>query len=323
MPNEWLVPEVIPRQSFLPSRLVLGYSSSILVYLIMDLEWPCSADKLQWSSSYDISSPASLGIQKRSRDEMDSGGEAEPASKRRALSTRVDDVDFQDVDMSGTNICQSTPGNSCSSSPGKFYVLHSSESPPWWGSQGGNWSGLSWCSVFELSNEYSYKDTGGSYWYRVASSNQQAPCSSSTSNEKLIQDMSLLPNKTFFHINELMNARKRSRIGGDDVVELFARVVYTGCGHSFPSFQRFELEDLCGGRPPIRGVMMFKDEESPIYCESSPFLAAENTDDKCYCLCQVEEDRGSSLGWSLYIYDIQPVSWETIRSAHANMGKQG
>ncbi|KAK4081065.1 uncharacterized protein Triagg1_2597 [Trichoderma aggressivum f. europaeum] len=35
-----------------------------------------------------------------------------------------------------------------------------------------------------------------------------------------------------------------------------------------------------------------------------------------------DEDLAAPLRWSLIIHDIQPVSWETIRSVHADLGKQ-
>lgn len=180
-----------------------------------------------------------------------------------------------------------------------------------------------WASIHEHIKESLCKETGGSYWYRMPSSGQQESLSPSTFYGKRIQDMGLFPDKTFFHINEMINAKKCKFFGLDATFELFARVVHTGCGVSPPgSFQCFKLEDLFSGQPYMSGIMMFKKKESPIYCESSPFLAATKTEDKCYCLCEVIEDDRSELGWSLYIHDIQPVTWETIRSVHANMGKE-
>lgn len=176
---------------------------------------------------------------------------------------------------------------------------------------------LGFMTVEEHIKDSLCKETGGSYWYQTSSSDQQGP------NEKLIQNMRLDPRNTFFHIREMINARNRSSYGSKEVV-LFARVVHTGCGgFDYKSFQCFKLEDLFGGTPHISGIMMFKDKESPIYCESSPFLAATKTEDKCYCLCEIVEDEKAPLRRSLVIHDIQPVSWETIRSVHANLDKQG
>ncbi|OTA05002.1 hypothetical protein A9Z42_0056030 [Trichoderma parareesei] len=57
------------------------------------------------------------------------------------------------------------------------------------------------------------------------------------------------------------------------------------------------------------------------YSESTTFLTATKADDKCYCLCEVVQDGQAELGWSLFIHEIQPVSWETMRCAHTSMGK--
>lgn len=218
------------------------------------------------------------------------------------------------------NVCLCPPGNFCSTSPGKFHVVDP-PSPSAWGGIGRDddniWWSLNWSTVEDHIKDSLCKETGGSYWYRMSSPNQQGP------NEKLIQDMRLVPGQTFFHISEMVNANKRRSFCSGSAFELFARVVHTGCGgFNYKSFQCFKLEDLFGGKPHISGIMMFKDKESPIYCESSPFLAATKTEDKCYCLCEVVEDEAASLRWSLIIHDIQPVTWETIRSVHAGLGKQ-
>lgn len=224
---------------------------------------------------------------------------------------------FHLTDTNKQNICLSPPGNFCSTSPGKFHVVAPPSPGGWRPDDDHIWRALNWSTVEDYIKDSLCKETGGSYWYRMSSSDQQGP------NEKLIQDIRLDPRNTFFHIREMINARNRSSYGTKEYV-LFARVVHTGCGgFGHKSFQCFKLEDLFGGKPHISGIMMFKDKESPIYCESSPFLAATKTEDKCYCLCELVEDEHALLRRSLYIYDIQPVSWETIRSVHANLGKQG
>ncbi|EHK23932.1 uncharacterized protein TRIVIDRAFT_221180 [Trichoderma virens Gv29-8] len=258
-----------------------------------------------------------VGGQKRSRDDLDSSDVAEPASKRPALFTGRDDMSSQDFDMGNTNICPS-PGNFCSSSPSNSHVLGPPSPSPRDADDYNSWGILRWVGVEEYTKESLCKERGGSYWYRMPSV-LQGPPSPTTFNEKLIQDMNLFPDKTFFRISEMINARKNMYFGSrKSVFELFARVVHTGCGgFNFQTFQSFKLGDLYGATPNIGGIMMFKGKESPIYCESSPFLAATKTDDKCYCLCEVVEDGMAALGWSLYIYDIQPVTWEIIQSADA------
>ncbi|QYS95635.1 hypothetical protein H0G86_002913 [Trichoderma simmonsii] len=234
------------------------------------------------------------------------------------MSLGLGDANSHDIDMSAINICLCPPGNFCSTSPGKFHVVD----PPLrheWGPQDHDHYALwfDFMTVEDHIKDSLCKETGGSYWYRTSSSDQQGP------NEKLIQNMRLDPRNTFFHIREMINAMNRISYYSKKV-ELFARVVHTGCGgFDCKSFQCFKLEDLFGGKPHISGIMMFKDKESPIYCESSPFLAATKTEDKCYCLCEIVEDEKAPLRRSLVIHDIQPVSWETIRSVHGNLGKQG
>ncbi|KAL6827790.1 hypothetical protein V8C40DRAFT_205549 [Trichoderma camerunense] len=276
-----------------------------------------SAPGVVVSVPHDVAISVVIVGQKRQREELDSNDVAEPDSKRPAISMGLGDANSQDIDMSAINICLSPPGNFCSTSPGKFHVVDPPSPGGWRPDDDHIWRALHWSTVEDHIKDSVCKETGGSYWYRMSSPNQQGP------NEKLIQDMGLIPAKTFFHISDMINAKKRSSYG-TKLVELFARVVHTGCGgFDRKSFQCFRLEDLFGGKPYISGIMMFKDTESPIYCESSPFLAATKTEDKCYCLCDIVEDDNAMLRWSLYIYDIQPVSWETIRSVQANLGKQG
>ncbi|OPB36300.1 hypothetical protein A0O28_0053790 [Trichoderma guizhouense] len=276
-----------------------------------------SAPGVVVSLPHDVAVSVVIVGQKRLREESDSNDVAEPDSKRPAISMGLGDANSQDIDMSAINICLSPPGNFCSTSPGKFHVVDPPKPGGWGPDDDHIWSFLECETVEEHIKDSLCKETGGSYWYRMSSPNQQGP------NEKLIQDMSLVPGKTFFHIGDMINAKNRN-FCGSELVELFARVVHTGCGgFGFKSFQCFRLEDLFGGKPYISGIMMFKDTESPIYCESSPFLAAAKTEDKCYCLCEIVEDDKTALRWSLHIYDIQPVSWEAIRSVHANLGKQG
>ncbi|PTB68315.1 hypothetical protein BBK36DRAFT_1157983 [Trichoderma citrinoviride] len=143
--------------------------------------------------------------------------------------------------------------------------------------------------------------------------------------------MKLLPGKTFFYIDEMINSIKDGLNGTDGkrpLFELFAGVAHTGCGGGGidrrniwkygTKFQYFQLEDLFGGPPFITGVKEFTEHD---YLETTEFLRATKADDKCYCLCEVVRDGQSELGWSLYIHEIQPVSWETMRSAHASMGR--
>ncbi|KAL7788742.1 hypothetical protein V8C43DRAFT_105930 [Trichoderma afarasin] len=277
-----------------------------------------SAPGVVVSVPHDVAISVVIVGQKRPRDESDTNDAAEPDSKRPTISLGLGDANSQDIDMSAINICLSPPGNFCSTSPGKFHVVDPPPPDPWCPDDDHIWRALTWSTVEDHIKDSLCKETGGSYWYRMSSPNQQGP------SEKLIQDMEFIPSQTFFHISEMIHAKNRRYFGSQYVFELFARVVHTGCGgFDWKSFQCFKLEDLFGGKPHINGIMMFKDKESPIYCESSPFLAATKTEDKCYCRCSVVEDERAALGWSLYIYDIQPVSWETIRSVHANLGKQG
>ncbi|KAL7907201.1 hypothetical protein GGI35DRAFT_82514 [Trichoderma velutinum] len=267
--------------------------------------------------------PFSLVIvgQKRPREELDTNDVAEPASKRPVTSMGLGDVNSQDIEMGDSGICRYPPSNFSSSAVDIFHAYGSKPPPisldlgdtPGWGAltfmEGG--------SVYEYIKDSLCKESGGSYWYRTSSFSQQGP------NEKLIRDMRLVPGKTFFHINPMITAQKEiSSRFEEPIIELFARVVHTGCGVcSSESFQCFELEDFFPGQPYLSGLMRFEKRESPIYCESSPFLATTKADDKCYCLCQVVEDEKAALGWSLIIHDIQPVSWETIRSVYAGLGK--
>ncbi|TFA99640.1 hypothetical protein CCMA1212_008379 [Trichoderma ghanense] len=265
-------------------------------------------------------------VQKRSSDEMDAADEAEPAFKRPALAERLEAVARQDVAMSeaaaGVAICphmQKRPwrqedafsdttlwpmDDECSSTLGSGYFQE-----------------LSMEKYIRISRP---QDTDGAYWYKRMGPIHQGhppPCSL---HEISIQDMKLLPGKTFFYIDEMINSIKNEVKGADGeplVFELFAAVAHAGCsGHDNwgPKFQFFQLEDLFGGPPYITGLKAFTYHD---YYESSEILRATKADDKCYCLCEVVRDGQSELGWSLLIHELQPVSWETMLSANANMGK--
>jgi hypothetical protein len=146
--------------------------------------------------------------------------------------------------------------------------------------------------------------------------------------EKSIQDMRLAPSMTFFHINEMILAKKLPFTGGA-VYELFARVVNYGCADFPPHYQYFQLEDLFGGQPYLSGLLIrFNDgidrnEQRGCYieCEATQFAGETKSEGKCYCLCEPVEDSSSEFGWSIYIREIRPVTWETIRSVHAHLRK--
>lgn len=145
--------------------------------------------------------------------------------------------------------------------------------------------------------------------------------------EKHIRDMRLEPSMTFFHINEMILAKKLPMTGGA-VYELFARVMNYGCADYFsPHYQYFQLEDLFGGMPYLSGlVLRFWSDRSTqkgcsVECEATQFESAIEAEGKCYCVCEPVQDDSSELGWSIYIREIQPVTWETIRSVHAHLRK--
>ncbi|RFU79472.1 hypothetical protein TARUN_2737 [Trichoderma arundinaceum] len=272
-------------------------------------------------------------IPKRAHDDMESGDAAEPAepaSKRPALSTRLNGVNSQDDVMMGDtqNVCSPLPNRSGQLNPSLPCGTHHDCGSDFMG-EGDDDSHMS-ISWLARSTVHEYitpclgkAQAGVSYWYRMPSTSPQGATLPKQSGGKPMQDMSLLPSQTFFHINEMITAkRSKFRFKHDTMLELFARVVRTGCGSDSPGdFQCFQFEDLFGGQPYLSGFMSFNRAETPLRCESHPFLIAAATEDKCYCLGKLVEDVHAPLGWSILIRDIQPVTWEVIRSVHAHMGK--
>ncbi|KAL6874925.1 hypothetical protein J3F83DRAFT_729185 [Trichoderma novae-zelandiae] len=258
-------------------------------------------------------------VQKRSSDEMDSADEVEPAFKRPALAERLHAaVAQQDIAMSEAAAGVESSGKCPHICSRPWHVLE----------EGclGSWpfvpADFRQDSMQGFIEESDPLDTGGAYWYRKTRPIQQGVRPSCSLHEMSIQDMKLLPGRTFFYIDEMINSIKGgvNWVNGESLVfELFAAVARSGCGDNDGRFQYFQLEDLFGGPPFITGMMEFTEEDYHMY--SSRFLRATKADDKCYCRCKVVKDEQSEHGWSLYIYDIQPVSWETMQSAHANMGK--
>ncbi|KAH0494887.1 hypothetical protein TgHK011_008467 [Trichoderma gracile] len=261
-------------------------------------------------------------VQKRSSDEMDAAGEMEPAYKRPALAERLEAaVARQDVAMSEAAAGAESPG-----------ICPHIQKRPW--RQEDAKAEVEWPllpdffqsqSMQEYLQRRNTQDTDGSYWYHrwPTQLGHPPPC---TLHEIPIQDMKLIPGKTFFYIDEMINSIKEQVGVGwgqreHGVFELFAGIAHTGCGDGrgwHTRYQSFQLEDLFGGPPYITGFKAFTYYD---YDESTEFLRATKTDDKCYCLCEVVQDFRSELGWSLYIHEIQPVSWETMRCAHASMGR--
>lgn len=131
---------------------------------------------------------------------------------------------------------------------------------------------------------------------------------------------------TFFHINEMILAKKRPLTGGA-VYELFARVVNYGCANFSSHYQYFQLEDLFGGTPYLSGLLMrfwldrSKQKGCSTECEATQFESVTEAEGKCYCVCEPVHDSSSELGFSIYIREIRPVTWETIRSVHAHVTK--
>lgn len=269
---------------------------------------------------------------------MDAADEVEPASKRPALAERLAAaVARQDVAMSEAAAGVEMSGICPHLQKRPWRKEDAFTDATWW-----KMSHFSWWEMYEpsrsaLGSEYfqgqsmeeyikfhESQDTDGAYWHKRIRPIQEGQPPTCSLHEISIHDMKLLPGKTFFYIDEMINSIKNEVKEADGrplVFELFAAVAHAGWsrgGNGEPKFQYFQLEDLFGGPPFITGLKAFTSDD---YEESAEFLKATKADDKCYCLCEVIQDGQSELGWSLVIHEIQPVTWETMRSAHASMGK--
>lgn len=185
---------------------------------------------------------------------------------------------------------------------------------------------FAWKILDDFAQRFLDDRPGASYVYRMPSSGPQEPVSFSTIDGKDIPRMMLRPGLTFFHINEVTISKKAFQ-NGRTTFGLFARVVRAGCGSDeyWPKdFQCFQLEDLFGGQPYLSGITFFEETESPLRRQPSLFVQAGENEDKCFCLCQYVNEEchvpGTRLGWGVYIHEILPVTWETIRIVHTQVG---
>lgn len=294
---------------------------------------------------------------KRGHDDIEPGAVAEPVWKRPALPTGLP-ARYQNAELSGDvemeesvswsnrlrrlriNLANSNKPNTGLSTGSELDCLPQqifSES-----SEGANEAGShepfsikymkTHGSVYEYVMKHLTPTSDGSYVYASSwppKSLEIAPSDSpNLFKEKRIRDMRLDPSMTFFHINEMILAKKRPFTGGA-IYELFARVVNFGCADFPPHYQYFQLEDLFGGMPHLSGLLLrfkpgvdrYKQKGCSAECEATHFANATEAEGKCYCLCEPVPDSSSELGWSIYIREIQPVTWETIRSVHAHLRK--
>ncbi|KAK1248793.1 hypothetical protein MKX08_007013 [Trichoderma sp. CBMAI-0020] len=271
---------------------------------------------------------------KRSHDTIEPDAVAEPAWKRLAVPSGLP-ARCQDAESSCDVEMEETPNADTSVDSGLDCL---SQHTPSKGSGGVNevdslspfvkhYARL--CgSIHEFVMKHVAPRSDGSYVY-ASSWPPNPPVIEGTSivlREKNIRDMRLEPSMTFFHINEMILAKKLPMTGGA-VYELFARVVNYGCADLSPHYQYFQLEDLFGGMPYLSGLLIrtwidwSTRKGCSVECEATQFASATEAEGKCYCVCEPVQDDSSELGWSIYIREIQPVTWETIRSVHAQLRK--
>ncbi|KAL6896993.1 hypothetical protein GGI43DRAFT_409932 [Trichoderma evansii] len=278
------------------------------------------------------------GGKKRSHDNIEPGAVAEPAWKRFVLPTGLParcqdpqasgDIEMEESSNTGVSTgselgCPSQQTLSESSAGADEADSRKPFSIKYMYTNG---------SLYEFVMKHLTPRSDGSYVYASCwppNSSAIAPSDSPTLfKEKRIRDMRLEPSMTFFHINEMILAKKLPFTSGA-VYELFARVVNFGCADFPPHYQYFQLEDLFGGMPHLSGVLMrfksgvdrYAQKGCSTECEAAQFASATEAEGKCYCLCEPVQDSRSELGWSIYIREIQPVTWETIRSVHAHLRK--
>ncbi|KAL7812889.1 hypothetical protein V8C44DRAFT_328312 [Trichoderma aethiopicum] len=306
-------------------------------------EWSWPAD---WAPSRMNLPSDQRAVAKRSSDQMDAADEVEPASKRPALAERLAAaVARQDVAMSEAAAGDGASGICRHLQKRPWRKEDAFTDTSWWKMNDSSWWKVDESSPWKmddssrsaLGSEYFQgqsmeeyikshepQDTDGAYWYKRIRPVREGHPPTCSLHEISVQDMKLLPGKTFFYIDEMINSIKNEVKEADGrplVFELFAAVAHAGWSRGSnlgQKFQYFQLEDLFGGPPFITGLKAFTFDD---YEESAEFLKATKADDKCYCLCEVIQDGQSELGWSLVIHEIQPVTWETMRSAHASMGK--
>ncbi|PTB43999.1 hypothetical protein M441DRAFT_338811 [Trichoderma asperellum CBS 433.97] len=273
---------------------------------------------------------------KRSHDNIEPGAAAEPAWKRPALPSglpaRCQDAEASgDIDMEeSSNASVSTKSDlDCLSQRTLSQSSAGADEADIHGPFSKHFARISG-SIHEFVMKHVTPRSDGSYIYASSwppiSAGIASYGTANTFQEKSIQDMRLEPSMTFFHINEMILAKKQPFTSGA-VYELFARVVNFGCADFPPHYQYFQLEDLFGGMPYLSGLILrFWADRSiqqgcSIECEATQFASVTEAEGKCYCVCEPVQDSSAELGWSIYIREIRPVTWETIRSVHAHLRK--
>ncbi|KAJ2903932.1 ASST-domain-containing protein [Zalerion maritima] len=121
--------------------------------------------------------------------------------------------------------------------------------------------------------------------------------------------------RTCFRIGELFNAnvwlasRKQ-----DGVFELFARVTYSS-RESLSRVQYFQFVDLFADQPPYpSGTLSDWRVGSKRDRDSQVFLRATTKESPryCRCLCIMEKDKQSVIGWALRVRSIRETGWDEI-----------
>ncbi|PON28591.1 hypothetical protein TGAM01_v202438 [Trichoderma gamsii] len=273
------------------------------------------------------------GGKKRPHDDIEPGAVAEPAWKRHALPTGLP-ARYPNAEITGDVEMEESLNNGVSTGKELGCLLQQTLPES---SEGANEAGSHepfsirymkpHGSVYEFVMKHLTPRSDGSYVY-ASTWPPKFGTTTSDSPKFPFRDMRLEPSTTFFHINEMILAKKLPFTDGA-VYELFARVVNFGCADFPPHYQYFQLEDLFGGMPHLSGVLMryksgvdwYKQKGCSVECEATHFAVATEAEGKCYCLCEPVPDSSSELGWSIYIREIQLVTWETIRSVHAHLRK--
>ncbi|KAI5464058.1 hypothetical protein BGZ63DRAFT_439154 [Mariannaea sp. PMI_226] len=158
--------------------------------------------------------------------------------------------------------------------------------------------------------------------YALENSTNQLSRHHLTLNGALLARMSLKPHKTFFHIQEMLNAKaKLFKNQPEAIFELVARVGYSS-RENFHHKQYFQFRSLLNECPPyINGKLIGYQVGGPLDCASQAFLQPSSKGTKCVCRCKLRPSQESDVKWFVLVLDIAPLGWREIRIFADRLGR--
>ncbi|KAF4979988.1 hypothetical protein FZEAL_3915 [Fusarium zealandicum] len=157
----------------------------------------------------------------------------------------------------------------------------------------------------------------------IHSKSQSSVTVKSTSSAPFVRQVSSKPYKTFFELDEMLDAKTQMFMNQPNAIfELFGRVLHS-TRENFRKLQYFQFRSLLKDHPPyLNGTLLGWEVGSPSDCAAQEFLKSRSSQAKCFCRCKLRRDPRAGAGWFILVLEIRPATWKEVQKAMDVLGRQ-